>query len=230
MTKPSQHEFTSELIQSLFDQGIRRMTVLIRHAARCYDTADPLREPFQPLTEQGKADAYEFGRRLPAASAYRFFSSPVGRCIETAYQIEKGCIERGAKTRVNVVTRDLSAFYIKDFLVFFARYLSEGPETVLRTWFEGRMPPEIQSPPDEAIRTQIAAIRALLSDGDAPQIDIGITHDWTLYLVQEMCLNERFEDVGPAGYLEGIVFFERDGVLHATNSRSETKPIAPDFE
>lgn len=205
------------------------MTVLVRHATRCYDVADPKREPFQPLTEKGKVDAYEFGLQLPAACAYRFFSSPVGRCIETAYQIEKGCIERGAKTQTNVVTRDLSAFYIKDFLTFIGRYLSEGPEMLLRTWFDGRMPLEIQSPADEAIRTQIAAIRGLLSEGDAPQIDIGITHDWTLYLIQEMCLDQHFQDTGPAGYLEGVVFFERDGALHATNLLGAPKPIPPSF-
>ncbi|MFN2167697.1 MAG: GAF domain-containing protein, partial [Anaerolineae bacterium] len=56
------------------------------------------------------------GLALPGGVPYRIFSSAAGRCIETAYQIEKGCIARGADTRVNQVVAHPVAEYAAELL------------------------------------------------------------------------------------------------------------------
>jgi Histidine phosphatase superfamily (branch 1) len=217
-------EVTLGLVHELHDRGIERMTVLIRHGARHYDNANPQNEPYMPLTEEGKADAYALGLRLPAAS-YRFFSSALGRCIETAYQVEKGCIARGAETKVNAIVTELAPFYVTDFRAFVARYIELGPDVFFRSWLDGDVDEGIMLPPDVAADMQRAAVMGILGEEDGAGIDVAVTHDWNIYIVQELCLGQRFEQAGDVGFLEGVVFYRENGAVHVANPLGMVKAL-----
>ena len=157
-----QAEPTLQLVQDLHARGIRRLVVLLRHAVRCYDTADPIREPFQPLTEQGKIDAYEFGLRLPAACVYRFFSSPVGRCIETAYQIQQLSKDIGVK-KLNLIGNKIRSEKDKSFLLDqlpdldFLGFIPFGDE-IIEADLEGRPPFEKAQASLDAVKEMLGAL------------------------------------------------------------------------
>lgn len=193
------------------------MAVLVRHAARLYDRSRPDREPFLPLTEQGKQDALALGMGLPASPWYHFFSSPYGRCIETAYQIEKGCLAQGARTRVNQVAPHLAPFFFVDAKDIGRRIRAEGPERVFQEWLRGVLPVETILPPRQALRSLLEPIVARLDADRGSRIDVLVTHDAHVYLVRDGCLGQSIEAVGPAGFLEGIVLYRQAGTVQAAN-------------
>jgi hypothetical protein len=208
---------TVELITALYERGIRKMAVVVRHAARHHARDDLQNELFVPLSDQGKSDAYEFGLRLPPAPLYRFYSSPLSRCIETAYQIEKGCIQQGRRTRVNEIAPHLAPFFIKNYSALVAQYAVEGPARVFERWLRGGLPADMLLPPAQAMHAQLAPILTGLAAQVAPCIDVSVTHDTNLYLVCQCCLGQRFEDGRPPGFLEGVVLFEEEGVVKGVN-------------
>lgn len=73
-----------------------RVYLLVRHGERGHITPnDPDYGAHVGLTERGREQAFSLGRALSldgnASADVCFFSSPVGRCVETAECIGKGC-------------------------------------------------------------------------------------------------------------------------------------------
>ncbi len=68
-----------------------RVFLLIRHGERNHITPeDPDFGAHVGLTERGCEQALSLGRAIPVAGDICFYSSPVGRCMETAERIAKG--------------------------------------------------------------------------------------------------------------------------------------------
>jgi hypothetical protein len=220
-----QGSFTLGLVNRLFKQGIQKMSVLLRHGDRYYDPANLKNEPFLPLTEHGKQQSYEFGLQLPMEPYYHFFSSPVIRCVETAYQIEKGCIKCGAQTQVNSILPNLGPFFVKDRSAVFSHCMAEGPEIFFQSWLKGQISEEVMLPPKLAIREQLAQVMVGLVEQGQLHLNVYVTHDVNLYLIRELCLGQDIEEVGRIDPLEGLVFFEQDGVVQVSNHLGPPKVV-----
>ena len=68
-----------------------RVFLLIRHGERRHITPDdPDFGAHVGLTDRGREQALALGRCIPAEGGMSLFSSPVGRCMETAGFIERG--------------------------------------------------------------------------------------------------------------------------------------------
>lgn len=214
---------TSELIRRLYGEGVTSMFVIMRHGDRHYDMENPGAENFMGLTEAGKADALTFGRSLPPEPAYRFFSSSIGRCIETAYQIEKGCMENGARTRVNKLLGQLTGFFSggPGALV---KMQAIGFEAFFEAWFGKTLDEDVMANAENAGRKTVEMVRKKLADSDNV-INIGASHDWNLYLLRHTLLGQTIAECGKVEYLHGLVIFERDGVLHGATEFGGPKPL-----
>lgn len=221
----NQSNHTLGLLNRLFEQGIRKMSILVRHGDRHYDPANLQNEPFLPLTEHGKQRSYEFGFQLPSEPSYHFFSSHVIRCVETAYQIEKGCIKRGDRTQVNIIVPNLAPFFVKDHSAVFTSCAVDGPEAFFKSWLRGQISEEIMLPPKLAIREQLEPIMSGLVEQDYLCLNMYVTHDVNLYLIRELCLGQKIEDVGRIEPLEGLVFFEKDRVVQVSNHLGPPKAV-----
>lgn len=69
-----------------------RVFLLVRHGERNHITPnDPDFGAHVGLTERGREQALSLGKCIPAEGDICFYSSPVGRCVETAEFIGKGC-------------------------------------------------------------------------------------------------------------------------------------------
>ena len=65
-----------------------RVFLLVRHGERRHITPeDPDFGAHVGLTERGREQALSLGKSIPAEGDMSFFSSPVGRCVETALNI-----------------------------------------------------------------------------------------------------------------------------------------------
>jgi len=214
---------TSELVHRLHDDGIGHMFVIMRHGDRHFDPDNPDTERFMGLTEAGKADALTFGLSLPYGPSFRFFSSSIGRCIETAFQIEKGCIKNGAETQVNKLAGPLTGFFSGGPGAFLtAREM--GADAFFEAWFGGDLDDSVMANADDAALRTAEFVRRKLADGDS-QIDIGASHDWNLYLLRHTLLGQTRADVGDVEYLHGMAFYERDGVLHGATEFGDPQPL-----
>ena len=68
-----------------------RVFFLVRHGERNHITPnDPDFGAHVGLTERGREQALALGKCIPAEDDIVFFSSPVGRCVETAQCIGRG--------------------------------------------------------------------------------------------------------------------------------------------
>lgn len=213
------------LMEDLLKAGDTKMMLLVRHGARHYDPENPSREFDMPLTEQGKQDANALGTKLPASSpsslSWRFISSPVGRCVETAHQVERGCNKSGAETVTNVPHTELSNCYFPDLDRVIHLCAEHGDETVARSWMNGELSPEIAQPPDDALADLLGFMSGHLSD-EGPCF--AATHDMTVHLARRV-LGTQHERVH---YLNGVLLFERDGKLEMSNGET-TVPITSSF-
>ncbi|MFH2091147.1 MAG: histidine phosphatase family protein [Pseudomonadota bacterium] len=216
---------TIDTLNHLLDQGITRCSLLIRHSERFFTDISGM-EPFMGLTPAGKTFAADLGKSLQSVSSVRLFSSFFGRCIETAYLIDKGYTQaRQALLEHNTCDPILAPFYIKDLEKALNMVQAQGSELFLRRWFDHGIEPAIMENPetsaDRICEFMIDQIKTL------PQktISICVTHDWNIFPVKEFKMRLPHESSGDVGYLDGLVFFEQNDQYHVVNFQSDPMPL-----
>jgi len=224
-TDPAYGMKALELARELRKEGIRKILILMRHSERHYDEAHLEREPLMWLTEDGKRFANNFGRQIPSIPLVRFYSSMLGRCIETAYQIDKGVTARGGRTESNVVTVELAPSFVRKPLEVFRLHRELGTRELFTRWFAGSMPDHLVARTDEVAGSMARCLVNLLRSGPDAHIDIAVSHDWNLYMVKHHFLGLALAQSIIAEYLEGIVIFEKSGTPHIVNHETGPKPI-----
>ena len=107
-------EQTIDTINKTIDQGIKKISVLIRHSDRFFSKeAKP--EAFMGLTDIGKDLAFDFGLKLRSNPVPKLCSSFIGRCIETAYLIDKGYTKQNnLLIDHNYLAEILGPLFVKD--------------------------------------------------------------------------------------------------------------------
>jgi broad specificity phosphatase PhoE len=216
---------TLALIHHLHQQGIRKMSAIVRHSERHYDRDNPFREPFMSLTENGKDASLKFGEQLPPEMHVRAFSSFIGRCIETAYLIDKGYTSKGGKTKTNIVELFLSPFYAKNPAEILKTFLEGGSLGFVRRWLDGEFPSELIENPERSAKKIVGLAKAKLIESLDDHIDIFVSHDWNLYLVKEIFLGLKHEDYGKVEYMEGVVLYPQGGDVYMTNHQAEPRKL-----
>lgn len=212
-------------IHQLHQQGIKKIGVIIRHSERHYDNDYPDREPFMPLTEHGKDLSFRFGEKLPPQIFIRTFSSFIGRCIETAYLIDKGYMINGGKTRSNMVELFLSPFYAKNPVEILKAFLKSGNSQFIRAWMNGDFSSEVIADPTDSAKKMVGFAKEQLLQSVDNHIDIHITHDWNLYLIKEIFLGLKHEEVGKIEFLEGVVLYKQGDELFISNHQADPRTL-----
>ena len=216
---------TVKTIKTLRSRGIHRMLVVLRHSARFYRPNMPKIEPFLGLTEEGKDYSLRLGSELPTDTSLRLFSSPVGRCIETAYLVDKGNTAAGGRCETNKIKPKLTAFYVKDIAEIFKGIKQRSIAGFFRDWFDGKVPEEVMGNPLETRDIILDLLLGILKETNDPVIDIAISHDWYMYVLKEHFLKQPLEEFGQVQYLEGAAIFEKQGKLYIVNHQSDPVPI-----
>ena len=212
---------TAALIRDLNRQGIDRMSLILRHSKRDYHP-DVHMEPFMCLTEEGRNLAFELGAALPENLSLSFFSSHIGRCIETAYLIDKGFVARtGGYTEHNQVTRTVAPFYVKDLVRVVDIVKTMDVFTFIRNWIDGKLPEDVLMNARDAADKMLRFLAGGLRESDVNTLHVSVTHDWNVYLIKEFALGLPHESFGRIEYLEGVVLFEKDGKIHVANHQKD---------
>lgn len=215
---------TLNTITTLLDRGITRMSVILRHSDRFYNK-DYRMEPFMGLTEPGKSYALELGKRLPLTIVPKLYSSHFGRCIETAYLIDKGyTMVHGTPLPHNVTHEILAPFYIRDIEKALGLMAASGGQTFIRNWFDHAIDEHIMENPEFTADRLTDFMIGCLSDLKTGQVAVCVSHDWNIFPIKEFKLGIPHEGAGDVGYLDGVVFYEEDGTTFALTR--EADPVA----
>jgi len=202
---------TLDTITTLLNRGISRMSVILRHSDRFYDK-DYRMEPFMGLTEPGKTYALELGKSLPASIIPKLYSSHFGRCIETAYLIDKGYTKaNGTHLSHNVTSHILAPFYIRDIEKALGLMMESGGQKFIRNWFDNAIDETIMENPEQTAELLTEFMGNCLSDLDSGQVAVCVSHDWNIFPIKEFKLGIPHEGAGDVGYLDGVVFYEDGG-------------------
>lgn len=227
MTDLLHGERTTALLDDLWGQGVRRMSLLMRHSAREY--APGKHDLANPLTEEGRRLAHQFGTRLRQELVLRAYASPVARCEDTAELIHAAHLEMGGRGRGGCrPVEGLGVFYVLDQMKMFKAMSTstEGMGSFIRAWLDRQVPEDIMLPADLAARSVLKMLTARLVTQEAsPALDICVSHDLTLYLMREVCLGLSRERHGDVLYLDGMVIFERDGDWWAATHDQAPKSV-----
>jgi broad specificity phosphatase PhoE len=216
---------TLTVIQQLLNRGITRIAAIIRHSARFYSPRARM-EPFMNLTPEGIQHAEKMGQNLPPSPQPLLYSSHIGRCIETAYLIDKGFFCRhGLKIPHNQVNEVLAPFYLNDIEQIIRLLKERGPNNYLRDWFDHRIDESIMGNPVTATTT-ITRFMLNCIDGLADnEIALCVSHDWNIFLLKEFALGLSHEEAGDVGYLDGVVFYENNGQAFVTSYQTDPQPV-----
>lgn len=197
---------TRQLAEKYLSNGNNRCLIVLRHSVRHYDTDNPINEPFMGLTEEGKQLSYQWGHTLSPKKRLNFFSSFIGRCIETAYLMDKGHVAAGGVTSNNMIEATLSPFYVRDVLRLFEEYIRQ-PD-FLTVWFKNDIPSEVITPPGQVAAAMMAFWKERLSDSRlSDQVDVCVTHDWNLFVLRWYLLGIFPDPREKVDYLEGLIVF-----------------------
>ena len=87
-----------------------------------------------------------------------------------------------------------------------------GIVSFLQHWFDGGIARDIIMPADLAARLVGGVAKEKLSQSGAePQLDILVSHDFTLYTIKDQLLKQDTNRYPNVHYLDGVAFFNRDG-------------------
>lgn len=212
---------TIDTINRIRRAGHKKTGVLIRHSERFYPE-ETEREPFMGLTDPGKNYAHDLGTQLHPSCVPQFYSSPLGRCIETAYLIDKGFTSKtGISTSHNQVDRCLAPFYVKDIQKTMDLVNQIKSRRFLRQWFDHRMSEEMMEHPvktaDKICGFMVDRVNALKEN----QIAICVSHDWNIFPIKEFKMNLKLEESGDVGYLDSVVFFKNNRRYYLASYQSD---------
>ena len=214
---------TIDTINHLLDDGIEKISILIRHSARLF-TKNPKLEPFMGLTDNGKASAVDFGTALSSKPMPKLYSSFLGRCIETAFLIDKGFTKKNNRViDHNCLNDTLSPFYVKDVEKAIPHIEKQGNRVFLRNWFDSRIDESIMENPEKTSDLLSKFMIDQIKNLKQNQIAICVSHDWNIFPLKEFKLGLKHETAGDVGYLDGVIFFEKENQYYITNY--QTNPV-----
>ena len=226
---PVRSDQTLTIIQQLLHRDITKIAAIIRHSARYYGTS-PGSEAFMGLTPEGMEYAVEMGQQFPHAPRPRLYSSPFGRCIETAYLIDKGFTrQHGTALPNNQPHEKLAPFYIKDINKALNLLKELGTHTYIRNWFDNRLDETVMENPATTTGALVRFMAERVTSLADREIAICVSHDWNIFPLKEFVLDLTHEKAGDIGYLDGVVFFETDGQIYITSYQADPRPVDPAF-
>ena len=204
---------TIALLKSVFDEGVDHAAALIRHSAREFEPGR--HDLMNPLTDEGRSLARDFGAALPKRLLVRGYTSPAERCVETVQLILDGHSKAGGRVTRHRPVEALGVFYVLDQMKMYrVMTSSDGLVPFLRRWCDGSVAGDVMMPANLAAKIVARVVAGKLEAPlERPQLDVCVSHDMSLYLVRDRLLGLGVTDSGAVDFLDGVVFYERDRAL-----------------
>ena len=186
-------------------KGQTRAALLIRHSERM---GAEIATEEDGLTDRGRSMASDLGRSLRPFGPIRMFSSPVGRCMETARLI----LEGAGVTGDVIVSTNLGGpgVFVIDGDSVMTRLNRIGLSPFIRSWFNGELSPD-------EVRSCQAGSKALMDwtieelSSRPRGLDILVSHDLDLTPVLVHYLGYDLFGEGLLNFLDGFMVSSDSG-------------------
>lgn len=178
-----------------------RVFLLIRHSIRRHITpSDTDNGAHVGLTDEGRELAISFGKLFPDGGAV-YFSSPVGRCIDTAKCIAEGReLAGGPKVPEVTPLQCLGEFYVKDYEAYL-EVLNEKFYPSICAWIDSDNHPAFYP-----IHSRAEELKQLMYEKGTERFNIFSTHDaWVVPTLCHFC-GFKFTPGCWMNYLTGLAF------------------------
>ena len=188
-----------------------RVFLLIRHGERNHITPeDPDFGAHVGLTERGRNQALSLGRCIPAEGDMSFFSSPVGRCMETASCIAKG---RGIENPQVRPLDCLAEYFVQDYDEY-TKVLRAGFYEGICEWLKNEVAgtPRGEKEAFAPLSARSEEMLSMMLEKGECRFNIFATHDaWVVPCLTHFC-NMCFTSRRWMNYLTGMaVVTDADG-------------------
>jgi broad specificity phosphatase PhoE len=216
---------TLAMIESACADGVDHAVLLMRHSAREFEPGR--HDLLNPLTNEGRTLARQFGERLPKQLLARGYASPAERCVETAELILAGHAGAGGRVTRHRPIEALGVFYVLDQMrMYRAMTDASGQTAFLARWFAGAVPEDVMMPAELAARLLFKLVAAKLdAPVQRPQLDICVSHDMSLYLVRDRLLDLAVGSAGEVEFLDAVMCYRRGGVLFVGAPDRPPQPV-----
>ena len=184
-----------------------KIYLLLRHAERNHIT--PQDKDFGAhvgLTDRGRRQVISLGRVFPAFGDVVYFSSPVGRCVETAQCIAEGrklagYVDGAAVSATKVTPLDcLGDFFVRD-VPAYERTLREGFYEGICKWLDSG-----EHDAFWPFHERAEQMREMMFEKAQSRFNIFVTHDaWIVPCLSHFC-SFKFEPKCWMNFLTGLAF------------------------
>ena len=191
-----------------------RVYLLVRHAERRHITPDdPDFGAHVGLTDKGREQAISLGKCIPPEGDICFYSSPVGRCMETAQFIGKGRLMAAGSVQVNVRVEPLDClaeYFVQNYDAYL-KVLRAGFYEGICAWLqdeEARLSSGSDTysseKPFAPLDKRSEEMLAMMLEKGSCRFNIFATHDaWTVPCLAYFC-KMRFTPQHWMNYLTGM--------------------------
>jgi len=156
------------------------------------------------LTEEGRALARRFGAALPLGRSIRLFSSPVGRCVETAEIVADAARAAGGNAVYVGARAYLGAGFIISPDPVIETFVREGPRGFVRAWHAGELTEAEIHTPERAGHDLLEAMLAELGPEDGGGLEVHVGHDLTVLALLGLVRDVTSEEFPWPAYLDGV--------------------------
>lgn len=193
-----------------------RVYLLIRHGERRHILpSDTDNGAHVGLTDTGRQQAYNLGTLFPAEGDAVYFSSPVGRCIETAQRIGEGRASVGGPAAVSAsatpvavsvqVLQSLGDFFVRNFDEYYA-VLNEKFYPSICQWIADGVHPAYYP-----IAERAEQMRQMMFEKGTARFNIFASHDaWIVPCLAHFCKFSFTPSVW-MNFLTGLAFVVESG-------------------
>lgn len=195
-----------------------RVFLLIRHGERRHITPeDPDFGAHVGLTERGREQALSLGKCIPAEGDMSFFSSPVGRCMETALNIGVG---RGIEKPQVRPLDCLAEYFVQDYDEY-TKVLRAGFYEGICEWLQNETAgkPRCDKEAFAPLAARSEEMLAMMFEKGNSRFNIFATHDaWIVPCLTHFC-KMQFSPKRWMNYLTGMAV--------VTDTQKNVKRIEP---
>ncbi len=186
-----------------------RVFLLIRHGERRHITPqDADNGAHVGLTDTGRQQALDLGALFPTEGDAVYFSSPVGRCIETAQRIGEGRASMGGPAAAPVqVLQPLGDFFVRDFDEYYA-VLNEKFYPSICQWIADGVHPAYHD-----LHKRAEQMREMMLEKGTARFNIFASHDaWIVPCLAHFC-KFNFTPGVWMNFLTGLAFVVESGKM-----------------
>lgn len=211
----NRYESAAETIKDLREG--ERICFLVRHGERGHILPDdPDHGAFVGLTDRGREQAFALGRVLRNGSCdkqIKFFSSPVGRCMQTAEFIGRGF---GISNPDVIPLEPLAEFFVEHYDAYMETHKTGFYQGICR-WLDGSAKNSNYVDPAyfPLAKRSEEMLTLMLEHGNAP-INIFCSHDaWIVPCLAHFC-GLKFSPNVWMNFLSGMAVVVGDGGVRRT--------------